>query len=898
MRSPNARTMTRVVPPAASLAIHGTLLGAILVVSRVASTEGPPPDEVLAEIDLNAFASETAAPRTPPTLDPIAIPPADTPATTGSTSTAEPAEAVPVDALAGVTSRAIGAGDSNGAPARGPSLGATSAVARGGTTSPSASFAGLSARAAADVVYVVDASGAVVSTFSYLRARLARSIERLSPTQRVQVVLFRERAGEPDALVFGAGELVRATPSTKRALLDWVDGVNPAGRSNPAAGLTRAFELNPDLVFFLSTAIERTNGEWGAGRDAILTRLDVLNPPSERTGRRPTVIKTIQFMRDDPSGLMRDIAQRHGDGASSYRLLTLEDLDRADDDTLTPLADVIAPDLSPADALGEVERDGSALALLAGIPTEAQRTRLRDAAARALRDADPTADDPASMTLRARAAVLLLASDPEDRDAARVLRELLPVLDDAALLDPDADAARRLTLAAGFALLGDPAQASVRLTELLADTQQIETAPELIGEARLLRLAVEPDAGRRRLFLSDLDTARARPPFRETGDDINAWAQLADAAVVRARLRSTRASPKDLVPLATADDATLNAAADRLAPDADAPMAWLDAPPALALRRAAWWARDPRTRPASFELLGVLAEGELGGDALWELAVAHRLAGDDDAAAGVLARLAGEHADHPRALDALASVADALASAAPERDEEIDLLVFALRRLPDHPRTSAWRVALAERVPGVSRLEILEPIGPDDPVAPRATPMVLEALDLLEPGSADDARVSPLGAYRQGEALARAHAPDAWPRVALRLAGLELDLGKPVRAIVVLQRLAERAPAVARTPSVRLLRAEAEISAGDEAMAAERLTALTAELEPAPGERPDPAFWHAWTLLLELAGPGDPKSATHVARLRLIDTALGGEPWRARLEALARRAAEPVHSTS
>lgn len=919
--APRRPVITRLLPPAGSLAVHALLVVALLVVSRFATPGDPPRDEVLAEVDLRAFATDRPA-REPPSLEPITPPQRSSEASpdrpAGSTPrqpAADPGPASQADALASVTSRAL-EGSAPGPASRafsgpGASGGAASAVVRNAGASPSASFAGLSARAAADVVYVVDASGAVVTSFSLILSELQRSIERLSPTQRVQVVLFRERAGEPGALVFANGSLVRATPSTKRALLEWVEDIRPAGRSNPAEGLTRALELEPDLVFFLSSSIERTNSEWGAGRDAILTRLDVLNPPSADTAERPIVIKTIQFMRDDPSGLMRDIAQRHGDGASSYRLLTLDDLDAPASSPDTALLDAggAAPDLSPAEALAAIEADASALRVLAGIATSAELDRVARASGAAFRQADASAADPASLTLRARAAVLALASDETDRAAARALRAILPKLSDAALLDPDADAARRLTVAAARALLGDPQPAAAELTALLADAQQIQTSPELLAEARLLRLAIEPDARRRPLLLADLERARTAPPFQSRGEPDAFWQALANEAIVRERLRSVDVAPSDLALLGDAD--TFNAAADRLPPSADTLDAWSAAPPALALLRAAHWARNPATSADAIALLERLTRSDAAGDALWELAVAYRLAGDDARAAEALGALAAGHADHPRALDALAAAADAIAArphapdanpdanpgAAPDIGSEIDVLVLAIRRLPEGARTSAWCLALAQRVPGPSRLEILHPIASDDPAAAEATPLVLDALALIEPSATPpDLRVSLLEAHRHAERLARAHASARWPRVALRGAAHELDAGDAERAHALLTDLEQLEPNLARTPSAVLLYASAELATGREASAGERLSALAARLEPAPGERAPEAFWHAWTLLLESAGPGDPRARAHLARLRLIDPALGGEPWRSRLESVARRAADAVHS--
>jgi hypothetical protein len=104
-----------------------------------------------------------------------------------------------------------------------------------------------------------------------------------------------------------------------------VTKVDPGGRSDPLSGLSRAIALKPDVVFLLSRNIRRTGTETQSGED-LLTQLDRLNPKSSRTGQRPVVIKTIQFIDDDPTGLMQAIAVDHGDGNGSYRVMSIADL--------------------------------------------------------------------------------------------------------------------------------------------------------------------------------------------------------------------------------------------------------------------------------------------------------------------------------------------------------------------------------------------------------------------------------------------------------------------------------------------------------------------------------------------------------------------------------------------
>ena len=105
----------------------------------------------------------------------------------------------------------------------------------------------------------------------------------------------------------------------------WLESVQPEGRSDPLVGLTAALQFQPDLVFLLTHSIRRSGGsaEWGAGNAATLAALDKLNPVHAGAGLRPTVIKAIQFIDEDPTGLLQQIARLHGDGEGSYRVLSI-----------------------------------------------------------------------------------------------------------------------------------------------------------------------------------------------------------------------------------------------------------------------------------------------------------------------------------------------------------------------------------------------------------------------------------------------------------------------------------------------------------------------------------------------------------------------------------------------
>lgn len=197
-----------------------------------------------------------------------------------------------------------------------------------------ASFAGMEVARATRIVYVMDGSAAMVPSFPFVKEELLRSVGRLGTGQAFQVIVFRRppmvngRLTAPEIERFSANEpYLNATASNKVRLAQWLDRVQPKGGSAPLIGLSAGLNQEPDLVFLLTCSIRRTGAsEWGSGKDAILASLDALNPINSFTGQRPAVIKAVQFLDEDPTGILRAIASAHGDGVGSYRVLTLDDL--------------------------------------------------------------------------------------------------------------------------------------------------------------------------------------------------------------------------------------------------------------------------------------------------------------------------------------------------------------------------------------------------------------------------------------------------------------------------------------------------------------------------------------------------------------------------------------------
>lgn len=227
----------------------------------------------------------------------------------------------------------------DGAPARTllatPPVGAADMQSLSGAAPGATEFFG--ARTSSDalrIVYVVDASGSMISALPVVIDELAASVERLSEAQWFQVLLFQD--GQVLAAQGASGNsesLLRATPENKRAALRWARSVRAARAADPLPALEHALSLQPDAVFLLSKGVEETDAvaSTAAGMERItrrnreaLSRLDRINPPAAGGARR-VAIKVLHFMDDDRGGLLAAIGRLHG-GDDGYTFLSRERL--------------------------------------------------------------------------------------------------------------------------------------------------------------------------------------------------------------------------------------------------------------------------------------------------------------------------------------------------------------------------------------------------------------------------------------------------------------------------------------------------------------------------------------------------------------------------------------------
>ena len=184
-------------------------------------------------------------------------------------------------------------------------------------------FAGLGAGAARKIVFVVDASGSMIGVFPFVIAELSRSLAKLSPAQSYAVIFFQR---DEALLAPPRGRLTTATNEHVERTIRWIQGepgrpptVVPTGRSNPMRALQAALDLDPEVIFLLSSNVTGS-GRYAVDLAELLEQLDELNPVDPRNQKRDTTINCIQFLDPDPLDALRQIVEQHGT-EGGYRFL-------------------------------------------------------------------------------------------------------------------------------------------------------------------------------------------------------------------------------------------------------------------------------------------------------------------------------------------------------------------------------------------------------------------------------------------------------------------------------------------------------------------------------------------------------------------------------------------------
>ncbi|MAO20098.1 MAG: hypothetical protein CMJ35_12280 [Phycisphaerae bacterium] len=886
------------VPPSISLAVHALLLGIVAYIGMQISADATPESRVVV--------TELALP------DPPSVPEQQAAAPDSDASTSSPAQrAIPSATQLPDPVQQQAQTLEQTAPSSAPRMDpvtleamreANQTIARPESTSPpSVQFAGVQSKAARTLVYVIDGSGATANSFAYLQTQLMRSIDRLSPTQRFQVVLFRESDDSQYTLApINGDRLARATPEHKQAVADWLDTVSARGRSNPLEGLKGALALKPDLVLLITRSIQRTEMGWAQGQREILQTLNQLNPRDELSGVRNTVIKCVQLLDDDPTGIMKAIGTMHGDGSDDYRVVRYEELISNDEPELIAQRSIGASDEQRIATAGqmwsELAQSGNAQSALTSVLDSTQRTGVIDAA-RAVRTlvAPLREQDGRAELLWAQATLLLHRSRPTGETEA--LRVIVDKLGSVMYTDPLTDAQRVITVAMALGELGEVRRGVSMLDELtaLSDDLGLDELTRAQALLALVSLGKEPE------YLSEL---ASNPPFVTTNGNIDAlWGLLLREGVTIARLKGGQEnawSPMLSIRRAAAgSDAIVSYIDQRMALIYRAHASDDDGtPPRVLMATASGLAQSNTTRHDALALYERITQtsddATLVADALWEIGVLGRAINDEvsiERSNAALTELARRFPEDPRALGAISSAIGAGQASSEEAQRE--RLRLAIQRFPQSPAIDLWRLRLGEFLDDFARLDVLDPITPETREGVLAGQLYEQTVrGMLD--AFDDPQTRLGLSLRMRDAAHRFGLSSAglWTkRAAMSEAALD-----PQSALASIDTLLAQADRDGEpTEELRLLRAQTLLRLDQTRSAFSELRNLSDRID-ASGNRTS-TYWQSWTLMLEAIakdGSSDERreALRHLARLQLIDPELGGSPWKQRLQ----DAQETLHS--
>ncbi len=874
----NASILRWALPPGVSIAVHTSLIALLVIVGSRAATLTQTNEKKtklpLAELEYSA----------PIAASPPSDQSQDDPAqnSTAQNQTPEPEQvtqsapsvldrsAKALSTPTPVTSQAMSAATLEQLSKQ------SSALSAEPSSAPSPiSFAGVSTGAARSIVYVIDTSGATLTSLSYIRERLLQSIDRLSPTQRFQVIAFRKLDDSTFAtpeLQTSRNKLPRATRENKKAVADWLATMPARGQSNPIDGLAAAIELNPDMILLISRGIQRTEAPWAGGLKHVRQRLDELNPLDPVAGTRPVVIKTIQLLDEDPTGIMRTIGVFHGDGHNDHQVITYNQLANPDPEPLPPPPTSADARLSAAeDQIVALKASGVYYRTLYAFPIDDDQSKANEALRRInqlLEDADT--QDPRAALLIAEAS--LLSSD--QFSDPRLIQNIHSTLSESVFVSPELDARRRVLLA----LLAEDSSSAANidsLRALLSERAQLGVT-DLTAASAVLAIAMhqEPDSQ-----LLDTPPFTTDPAWTLLAAQTRSWSLLhTDPLIAFDPLLRLRALIPELEPLV---DRSIAALVDELRadPTSQSKTNLLPAIVRFIDARARLTSSDPNARQEAINTLLTISRADdqdLAEDSLWLACLGARALNTRDAGKVLIeaaSKLADRFPSHPGAADALAGAIDT--ASASKSPLITPLLRQAINTYPDRIEIDLWKLQLIKLTAGQEQESLIRSLTPatresdlgaqilhNNALTKRQANPLQHAIDTA---SVLDALRSPLSTH--------------WHRTA---AALEIDTN-PSSAMTRLARLVHNS-VDASDPELELLYARALIGAGQPDVALQRLTQLASALNNNDSKH----FWHAWTLIIETTitsgNESDQDNArAHLTRLKLMNPKLGPEPFRSRL---------------
>lgn len=161
------------------------------------------------------------------------------------------------------------------------------------------------------VIFVVDRSGSMTDSIDCVKHELKRSIGALAEDKEFHVFFYS--SGPP--LEMPTRQPIKATAENKQKAYTFIDGVKPQGETDPSTAFKRAFECNPEEVYFL------TDGEFDRETVGLVKGLN--DKASRVVGEGKVRVHTIGFLYKSGEALLKKIAEQNG---GQYKFVSEADL--------------------------------------------------------------------------------------------------------------------------------------------------------------------------------------------------------------------------------------------------------------------------------------------------------------------------------------------------------------------------------------------------------------------------------------------------------------------------------------------------------------------------------------------------------------------------------------------
>jgi hypothetical protein len=155
--------------------------------------------------------------------------------------------------------------------------------------------------------FVVDCSGSMQGVFEKVKSQLRDSVRSLEPDSYFQIIFF----GDNQLYHFESGGMVRASNPAKQKAVEFINRIEPRGRTNAAEAITNAMsgagaaQKSPDVIYFLTDGFGLSEND----DNYLLTRLLAFR--NEHCPK--TIINTIGFWpKSKDKVILTQLAQMTG----------------------------------------------------------------------------------------------------------------------------------------------------------------------------------------------------------------------------------------------------------------------------------------------------------------------------------------------------------------------------------------------------------------------------------------------------------------------------------------------------------------------------------------------------------------------------------------------------------